>query len=69
MVVWVRLPEVPVTVNVYVWRGNLFDAVSVSVDVEVVGFVLNEPVRPLGSPETESVTEPVKPFSLLTVTV
>jgi hypothetical protein len=44
-------------------------AVNVSVLVEVVGFVLNDAVTPLGSAEVESVTDPVKPPEGVTVMV
>ena len=38
-------------------------AVSVSVLVEVVGFGLNAAVTPLGKPDAERVTLPLKPFT------
>ena len=44
-------------------------AVKVSTLVDVVGFVPNEAVTPLGSAELESVTDPVKPPEGVTVIV
>lgn len=44
-------------------------AVNVRTLVEVVGFVPNEAVTPLGSAELESVTDPVKPPEGVTVIV
>src|ERR1039458_8740282 len=44
-------------------------AVSVSVLVEVVGFGLNAAVTPLGKPDAERVTLPLKPFTGVMVIV
>jgi hypothetical protein len=44
-------------------------AVSVNVLVVVVGFVLNDAVTPLGRPEADKVTLPLKPFCGVTVIV
>jgi len=44
-------------------------AVKVRTLVDVVGFVPNEAVTPLGRAELESVTEPVKPFRSVTLMV
>ena len=57
----VKLPDVPlmVTGNVPVAAEPL--AVRVSVLVEVAGFGLNAAVTPLGRPEADSVTLPLKP--------
>ena len=44
-------------------------AVSVKMLVAVVGFVPNEAVTPVGKPDADNVTLPVKPFLGVTVTV
>jgi hypothetical protein len=44
-------------------------AVSVKTLVAVVGFVPNEAVTPVGKPDADNVTLPVKPFLGVTVTV
>jgi hypothetical protein len=62
VVVFVKLPDVPVTVIETVPVVAVVLAVSVSVVEEVAGFGLNEAVTPLGSPEAEKLTSPVKPF-------
>src|SRR5258707_6290058 len=61
--VLVKVSDVPlmVTVDVPVVAAAL--AVSVNVLVLVVLFGLNEAVTPLGKPEADKVTLPVKPFS------
>jgi hypothetical protein len=56
-----------VTVTVPVTAVAL--AVSVSVLVEVVGFGLNAAVTPLGKPDAERVTLPLKPFTGVMVIV
>ena len=61
VVVWVRLPDVPVTVMVLVPVAAVLLAVNVRTLVDVVGFVPNEAVTPLGSAEVDSVTDPVNP--------
>jgi hypothetical protein len=69
VVEFVRLPEVPVTVTVAVPTAAEALAVSVSVLVELAGFGLNDAVTPLGSPDAEKFTEPLKPFCSVTVIV
>jgi len=69
VVVWVRLPEVPVTVTVVVPVVAVLLAVKVRTLVDVVGLVPNEAVTPLGRAELESVTDPVNPFDGVTVIV
>jgi hypothetical protein len=70
-VVFVKAPEVPVTVTLTVPVVAVLLAVSVKV-LEFVGLVvlvgLNEAVTPLGKPEgdTDKLTLPVKPFSGVT---
>jgi hypothetical protein len=69
VVVCVKLPLVPVTVTVAVPVVAVLLAVSVSVLVLVVLEGLNEAVTPLGKPEADKLTLPVKPLSGLTVIV
>lgn len=68
-VVWVSEPEVPVIVIVLVPVVAELLAVNVRVLLEVVGFVPNEAVTPLGRAELESVTDPVKPPESVTLIV
>lgn len=67
--VWLSEPEVPVTVMVLVPVVAVLLAVKLRTLVDVVGFVPNEAVTPLGRAEVESVTDPVKPFDGVTVIV
>ena len=64
VVVCVKLPEVPVTVTVV---GPPVVAVALAVKVSVLlllaGFGLNAAVTPLGRPDAERATLPVKPFN------
>jgi hypothetical protein len=69
VVVCVRLPDTPVMVTVTVPVAAVALAVRVNVLVEVVGFVLNPAVTPLGRPEALKVTLPVKPLTGTTVIV
>jgi hypothetical protein len=64
-----KLPEVPVMVTVTVPVVAVLLAVSVNVLVVVAGFVLNDAVTPLGRPEADKVTLPLKPFCGVTVIV
>lgn len=57
----VRLPDVPVIVTVAVPVVAVLLAVRVKVLVEVVGFVPNEAVTPLGKPDAARVTLPENP--------
>ena len=61
-VVCLREPETPVIVTVEVPVAAVLLAVSVSVLVPVVLDGLNEAVTPLGRPEADKPTLPVKPF-------
>jgi hypothetical protein len=63
------LPDVPVTVTVTVPVVAVLLAVSVNVLVLVVLLGLNEAVTPLGRPDADRLTLPVKPFCGVTVTV
>ena len=65
----VRLPEVPVTVRATVPVAAVLVAVRVSVLEVVAGFVLNEAVTPLGWPEADKLTLPLKPFCGVTLIV
>ena len=69
VVVWLRLPEVPVMVTVEVPVAAVLLAVSVKALVDVAGFGLKEAVTPLGRPEADKLTLPVKPFWGATVMV
>src|SRR5712692_2054129 len=61
VVVFVKLPDVPVTVTVTV------PVVAVLLPVVLLG--LNDAVTPLGRPDADKLTLPLKPFSGVTVTV
>jgi hypothetical protein len=63
VVVWVNMPEVPVIVTVEVPAAAVLLAVNVSV------VLANAAVTPLGMPEADSATLPVKPFKFVTVTL
>ena len=69
VVVCVRPPDVPVIVTVALPVVAVLLAVSVSVLVLVVLLGLNDGVTPLGRPEADKLTPPVKPFCGLTVIV
>lgn len=68
-VVWVKLPEVPVMVTVTMPVVAVGLAVSVKMLVAVAGFGLKDAVTPLGKPEADKLTLPLKPFCGVTVTV
>lgn len=63
------LPDVPLMVTVAVPRVAEAPAVSVTTLVDVVGLVPKAAVTPVGKPEAESVTLPLKPSSSVTVIV
>jgi hypothetical protein len=69
VVVFVKLPEVPVTVTVAVPVAAVLLAVSVNVLVLAVLLGLNDAVRPLGRPDADKLTLPLKPFCGVTVIV
>jgi hypothetical protein len=69
VVLAVRLPDVPVMVTVAVPVVAVLLAVRVKVLVEVVGFVPNVAVTPLGKPDAANVTLPVNPPRSVTVIV
>jgi hypothetical protein len=69
VVVLIKLPEVPVIVTVAVPVVAVLLAVSVIVLVVVAGFALKMAVTPLGRPDADKVTPPLKPFWGATVIV
>ena len=62
VVVTLRLPVVPVIVTVVVPFFAVALAVRVSVLLVVAGFGLNAAVTPLGKPDADRLTFPLKPF-------
>src|SRR5712664_911760 len=68
-VVFVKLPEIPVTVTVTVPVAAVLLAVSVNVLVLVVLLGLNDAVTPPGKPDADKLTLPLKPFCGVTVMV
>jgi hypothetical protein len=64
-VVWVKLPDAPVIVTVVEPRDAVALAVNVRALVLVAGLGLSAAVTPLGSPEAERVTLPLKPFDVV----
>jgi len=68
-VVCVKLPELPVMVAVAVPVLAVPLAVRVKVLVAVAGFGLKDAVTPLGKPEADKLTLPLKPFCGETVIV
>ncbi len=74
-VVWVIVPDVPVTVTVLVPVVAVEDAVNVNVEVAlpfaggVTGLVENAAVTPLGGAEVVRFVAALNPFWLVTVTV
>ena len=69
VVVLVELPDVPITVTGTVPVVAVPLTVSVNVLVLVVGFGPNDAVTPLGKPDADKLTWPLKPFCALTVIV
>lgn len=69
VVLAVVLPDVPVIVTVNPPTVAVLLAESVSTLVDVLGFVPNEAVTPLGSPEAAKVTLPLNPPEGVTVIV
>ena len=69
VVVRVKVPDVPVMVAVTVPTVAALLAASVIVLVVVAGLGLNDALTPLGRPETDKLTLPLKPFSGVTATV
>jgi hypothetical protein len=69
VVVWTRLPEVPVMVIVEEPRGVQLATVSVRMLLVVAVAGLNVAVIPIGSPLATSFTAPLKPLRSLTAIV
>lgn len=62
LVVWLRVPLVPVMVMVKVFTGVVLEVATESVeDAPVAGFGLNVAVVPTGTPVALKVTPPVNP--------
>ena len=68
-VVCFKPPDVPVIVTVAVPVVAVSAAISVNVLEVLAGFGLNAAVTPLGRPEAEKVTLPLKPYCGVTVIV
>jgi len=69
VVVFDKLPEVPLTVTVAVPVVAVLLAVSVNVVVLAVLAGLKDAVTPVGNPVADKLTLPVKPFCGVTVMV
>ena len=69
MVVLIKLPEVPVIVTATVPVAAVLLAVNVNVLVLAVLLGLKDAVTPLGRPDADKLTLPVKPFCGVTVMV
>ena len=68
-VIFVKLPDVPVIVTVDVPVVAVAPAVTVNVLALVVLLGLKEAITPVGRPEADKLTLPVKPFCGVTVIV
>lgn len=68
-VVCVKLPDVPVMVTVTVPVVAVLLAISVKALLAVAGLGLNDAVTPLGNPDADRLTLPLKPFCGATVIV
>ncbi len=66
---FVKLPDKPVMVTVIVPVVAVLPAVKVSVLVLAVLLGLNDAVTPLGRPDADKLTLPLKPFCGVTVMV
>jgi len=69
VVVLIKPPDMPVTVIEAVPVAAVLVAVSVNVLVLDVLLGLNDAVTPLGTPDADKLTLPVKPFCGVTVIV
>ena len=69
VVVFVKLPDEPVTVTMTVPVAAVLLAVSVKVLLLAVLLGLNDAVTPLGRPDADKLTLLLKPFSGVTVMV
>ena len=64
-----RLPDVPMKMTLNVPVAAVLLALSVSVLAVVAGLRLNEEATPLGSPDADKLTLPLKPFCRVMVIV
>ncbi len=69
VLVFIKLPDEPVIVTVAVPVVAVLLVANVNVLVMVAGFGLNEALTPLGRPEADKFTLPLKPFCGAIVTV
>ena len=69
MMVLIKLPDVPVMVTDAVPVAAVLLAVRVNVLVLAVLLGLNDAITPLGRPDADKLTLPVKPFCGVTVMV
>ena len=69
VVVWRRLPEIPVTVTVAEPTVAAVEAVSVRMLLPVVLAGLKDAVTPAGRPLTARLTAPLKPLRPITLMV
>jgi len=69
VVVFVKLPDEPVTVTVTVPVAAVLLAVSVKVLLLAVLLGLNDAVTPLGRPDADKLTPPLKPLNGVIVIV
>ena len=69
VVVLIKVPDVPVTVTVPCPVVAVLLAASVKVLVAVAGFGLKDAVTPLGRPDADKLTLPLKPFRGVSVIV
>jgi hypothetical protein len=69
VVVFVKLPDVPVIVTVTVPVVAVLLAASVNLVVVIAGLGLNDAVTPLGRADVDKLTPLLKPFCGVTVTV
>ena len=69
LAVWLRLPLAPVMVRVKLPGIAFLDVITVKVEVELAGLGVKLILEPAGWPARLKVTEPLKPFSAVIVTV
>lgn len=69
VVVWMRLPEIPVTVTVAEPIVAVAEAVRVRMLEPVVVAGVKDAVTPAGRPLAARLTAPLKPFRLITLIV
>ena len=67
VLVFIKLPDEPVIVTVAVPVVAVLLVANVNVLVMVAGFGLNDALTPLGRPEADKLTLPLKPFCGVTV--